>query len=97
MKVRLTRRALADLHAIAHYLKDRNPRAAERVEIVIRATLQRIAEYPSIGRHQAAQRVRKAVTPEFGYIIYYEVDESLGEIAILAIQHGRQERPFDDA
>ena len=34
MKVRLTRRALADLHAIAHYLKDRNPRAAERVEML---------------------------------------------------------------
>ncbi len=46
MKLDLTRQALADLHDIARYLKARNPRAAEHVETVIRATLQAIVDYP---------------------------------------------------
>ncbi len=97
MKLYLTRQALADLHDIARYLKARNPRATEHVETVIRATLQAIVDYPSIGRHQSVSNVRKAVTSEFGYIVYYEVNETVGEIAVLTIQHGRQERPYEDA
>ena len=97
MKLRLTLRAVGDLHGIARYLTARNPAAAQRVETAIRATLETVADYPLIGRRQADASVRKAVTPEFGYLIYYEVNDALEEIAVLTIQHCRQERPYEDA
>lgn len=66
MKLRLTLRAVGDLHGIAHYLKARNPRAAQRVETATRATLETVAGYPSIGRRQSVPGVRKTVTFEYG-------------------------------
>ena len=50
MKLRLTRRALADLEAIARFLLARNPQAAERVEVAIRAAFETLIDYPSAGR-----------------------------------------------
>jgi toxin ParE1/3/4 len=96
MKLRLTRRALADLEAISRYLRARNPPAAEHVEVAIKAALETLIDYPSAGRRQSASGVRKIVTSEYGYIVYYEVNVTLEEISILTIQHGRQERIYED-
>ena len=96
MRLRLTRRALADLEIIARFLLACNPQAAERVEVAIRAAFETLIDYPSAGRRQSTASVRKIVTSEYGYIVYYDVDVALKEISILTIQHGRQERSYDD-
>ncbi len=96
MRLRLTRRALADLEIIARYLEARSPQAAKRVEMAIRAAINRLVDYPSTGRRQSVSAVRKIVTSEYGYIVYYDVDVALKEISILTIQHGRQERSYED-
>ncbi len=96
MNLRLTRRAVADLDGIADYIKSYDPRAALRVRSAIQDTLRNIAAFPELGRRQDIEGVRKAVTPDYGYLIYYEVDSGSTEIAVLTIQHPKRDRPFDD-
>jgi plasmid stabilization system protein ParE len=48
MKVRYTRRAIADMGAIADYIRERNPAAAAKVETAIRLTIELLAGNPVI-------------------------------------------------
>ncbi len=48
MKLRLTRRAIDDLGAIAAYLRERNPDAALRVRAAILESLQNLTNFPLI-------------------------------------------------
>jgi hypothetical protein len=41
--------------------------------------------------------VRKLVTRNYRYFIYYTIDEVADEIVILSIQHPAQEREHSDA
>jgi toxin ParE1/3/4 len=41
--------------------------------------------------------VRKLVARRYPYLIYYSVDVSADEIAIIAIQHSSREREFFDS
>ena len=96
MKLRLTRRAAADVEEIADYIKMRNPLAALRVRSAIESALENIAAFPEMGRRQDIEPVRKAVTPKYGYLIYYAIEPGSAEITVLTIQHSKRERPFDD-
>ena len=96
MILRLTRRAARDIEDIADYIKSHDPGAALRVRAEIQATLRSIAEFPEMGRRQDVEGVRKMVTPDHRFLIYYLTGAASGEFAVLTIQHPRQERPFDD-
>jgi toxin ParE1/3/4 len=96
MRLRLTRRAAGDIEEIADYIKAHDPHAALRVRSAIQDTLRNIAAFPEMGRRQDIETVRKAVTPNYGYLIYYATDSGAAEIAVLTIQHSKRERPLDD-
>lgn len=96
MKLRFTARAAENLVVIADYLHERNPMAALRVRATIYEGLQNLLLFPRAGRPQTHEGVRKFVTPRYGYLIYYLVDEAADEIVILAVKHPARERDYED-
>jgi len=97
MKLRFTPRAVSDIAAIADYIRERDPAAAERVRAAIIQSLQDLILFPRLGRAQTVEGVRKLVTRRYPYLVYYRVDEAAEEIIILAIQHPAREREHEDA
>ena len=94
MKLRYTAQAIADLEAIADYLKPRSPQGLGHVRAAILDGLNTIVEFPRIGRLQDAGGVRKLALRKYKYLIYYTVEED--EIIVAAIQHGSRKRAFGD-
>jgi plasmid stabilization system protein ParE len=92
MKLRLSRRAISDLHVILDYLNMRNPGAAKRVRSAIDNALNLLTSFPTIGVvHE--RDVRKYVMPRFPYLIYYSIAEREQEIRIITIRHAAR-RPW---
>jgi plasmid stabilization system protein ParE len=59
-------------------------------------SLQNLTLFPSIGRLQNVEGVRKLVTPRYRYLVYYTIDEGAEEIVILTIQHPARSREYRD-
>jgi Plasmid stabilisation system protein. len=59
MKLRFTPRAVQDIAAVADYIRERNPGAAERVRAAILQSLQNLVLFPQVGRAQTVAGVRK--------------------------------------
>jgi len=92
MKLRYTERAIADLEAIEAYIAQHNPRASVAVGERIRGAIELLADFPGLGRARDAEvRVLPLVTNP--YVVYYSVDASADEVAILHVRHGRRRRP----
>lgn len=96
MRIRFTPRAVQDLFDIAEYIRKRNPTAALRVRAAILESLQHLAMFPRVGRRQNVEAVRKLLTRRYPYLVYYMVDESAGEIIILAVRHPARKRDHED-
>ena len=97
MKLRFTRRAVANIVEITAYIRERNPAAAQRVRAAIYDSLQNLILFPHIGRRQNTGGVRKLVTRKYAYLVYYIVDEQAEEIVILNVKHSAQRRDHQDA
>jgi len=85
-----------DLADIADYLHERSPAVARRVRDAILESLQNLASFPHIGRRQNVEHVRRLVVRRYGYLIYYEANESAEEIVILTIRHPSRRREYLD-
>ena len=96
MKLRFTPRAVQDLADIGDYIGERNPKAALRVRAAILESLQNLVMYPLFGRQQKVAGVRKLVTRQYPYLVYYTVDDPAEEIIILTIQHSARGREHTD-
>lgn len=92
MKLRFTRRATQNIIEIAAYIRARNPAAAARVRDSILDAMQTLVLFPKSGRPQAVEGVRKLVTRQYRYLVYYAIDVSAEEIVVLTIQHPARER-----
>jgi toxin ParE1/3/4 len=95
VKLRFTPRATRDLAQIAEFLRTRNTSAMLAIRAAILRSLQNRTLFPAMGRLQNVEGVRKLVTPRYRYLIYYTIDQDVGEVLILTIQHparGRQSR-----
>ena len=97
MKLRFTPRALANIIEISEYIKERNPAAAQRVRDSIYRSLQNLILFPHVGRRQKTEGVRRFVVPKYGYLVYYTLDETAEEIAILNVKHPARRREYEDA
>ena len=87
MKIAYSSRAVADIASIADYLSERSPQGALAVERRIREVLDRLAEFPGMGR-ELAQRPRVRVMPigRYPYLIFYTVISN--ELVVLHVRHG---------
>jgi toxin ParE1/3/4 len=97
VKLRFTRRATRDIEGIAEEAQAYGPETANRIKRAIEGTLDMLTMFPHIGHRQSAAGVRKIVTTNYRYVIYYEVDVAGDWIDIIAVQHPAQRRPFIDA
>ena len=88
MRVRYSKRAVADLIAIADYIREHNPRAAQAVERRIRASIDRLETFSFIGRPTNDPSMRLLPIVRYPYVVFYEVLE--GEVVIHHIRHGRR-------
>ena len=96
MRLRLTRRAAADIADIADYLHQHSPSAALHVRAAILDSLQRLVNFPHSGRAQTVAGVRKLVVRKYPYLVYYTADQAADEVIVLTIQHAAKERELDD-
>jgi len=92
VKVRYRRRALADIENIHDYLHERSPRAATEVVARIRAAAERLSLWPRAGHIGRVAMTYEWVVVGTPYIIVYEIDEAVAEVAIIAVFHGAQDR-----
>jgi addiction module RelE/StbE family toxin len=92
MRVRYSKGAVTDLVAIADYIRDRNPRAAEEVEKRIRASIGQLEMFPLIGRPTEDPSIRMFPIVRYPYLVFYEV--AGGQVVIHHIRHARRE-PLD--
>jgi plasmid stabilization system protein ParE len=94
MIVRFTPRALADIEAIADYIKAHRPRAALRVEQAISISIKHLGQHPNLGVDRPHLGVRALAVPRFPYTIYYRVDDQT--VPIIHILHGARDAPGSD-
>jgi toxin ParE1/3/4 len=96
MKLRFTPRAVENIAAIADYIRDHNPAAAQRVRAAIYDSLQDLILFPHAGRIQQIEDVRKFVTRKYVYLVYYTADDTADEIIVLNVKHPAQSREHED-
>jgi plasmid stabilization system protein ParE len=92
MRIVVRAEAADDLGLIFDWIAKDNPRAAAETVARIRRRIGRL-ETPGLshmGRRGRVEGTRELV--EAPYIIVYEVDEVRGELTVLAVFHGAQDR-----
>ena len=93
MNLHYTLAAHAHISRIYDYIEMQNPLAASRVVARIRSAAERLTENPEMGRIGAAVDTREWVVRGLPYIIVYEVQAERGQVVVLGIYHGAQQRP----
>jgi plasmid stabilization system protein ParE len=88
VRVRYRRRAQLDIHNIHDYIASRNAR--------IRSAADRLGSLPFMGHGGRVPGTYEWGVVGLPYIVVYEVDEVIGEVAIIAVFHGRQDRDRGD-
>lgn len=90
MRVRWLRTALRDLESQIDYIATDNPEAAARVSLRIRASVERLAEFPEMGRIGRVPATRELVVAGTSWIAVYRVGTS---VEILRVLHASQRWP----
>jgi toxin ParE1/3/4 len=88
MKLRYTRRALADVVAIADYVVVHNPSAAADIEAAIASTIGLLTDFPLLGRSRPELDARALGVPRYPFTVYYRIDGD--EIWIVHIRDDRR-------
>jgi plasmid stabilization system protein ParE len=92
LRLRFDARAVRDLNDIRAYVGERSATGAERVRRHILATVERLSDFPFLGRATDEARVRVLALTRYPYLIFYTVLKD--EVVILHVRHGRR-RPID--
>ena len=95
MKVRFSKRALAELDFILADLAQKNPNAAQHFETRISAITQRIGQFP-LGFQEVAERpgVRRVPLLRYPYLMFYKV--LADEVIVVRIVHGSRKEPWEN-
>jgi toxin ParE1/3/4 len=94
MRLRYTPRAVHHLHAIADYIAERSPVAAQHVGSRIREAAELLAKFPELGHMGALAGTRELIVPGLPYIVVHRVEPGDQDtLTILGIYHGAQLRP----
>lgn len=85
-------RARADLRRVAEFLRNKNPRAAERATQTIRRDFALLITAPALGRPVDNSGLRELIVSfsEGGYVVLYRYDPDVDAIVIIAIRHQRE-------
>jgi len=91
MRVIWTRPALRDLEAIGDYIERENPAAAERTVTRILDQVDRLKQYPHIGRPGRIAGTRELVVTQTPFVVPYRVRDEA--IEVLSVFHGARKWP----
>lgn len=85
--------AADDLERVREFLDTNNPEAAKRALRTIFAALERVEEFPDLGRPTEDADIRQIVIPfgAAGYVVRYTIVESR-DVLVLRLWHGREAR-----
>jgi len=83
--------ALNDLESIRDFIAQDNPRAAARVRTAIQTTIDRLAQFPRLGREGRVAGTRELVVPNAPYVVVYRIVEN--QVRILAVLHTARRWP----
>ncbi|HXK04513.1 MAG TPA: type II toxin-antitoxin system RelE/ParE family toxin [Verrucomicrobiae bacterium] len=93
MRIRWTPAAAADLKAIHDYLREHEPQWARLTVIELRQGIQKLKQFPQIGRPGRAEGTRELLHERLPYIVVYRVR---GEaVEVLRIWHPSQDRRLE--
>jgi plasmid stabilization system protein ParE len=92
MKVRWSETALAEIESIFAYIYDRNRAAASAVIERIEGLVSLLEEFPQMGHLTDEEEVRMIAVVRYPFLIFYSIDEMTGEVVILHVRHGAQDR-----
>lgn len=95
MKLRYSRRALAELDAILADLAGKNPVAARHFGARVFQIGQRVGQFP-YGYQEVAERpgVRRIPMVRYPYLIFYKVLSD--ETVVLRVVHGARKEPWEN-
>jgi addiction module RelE/StbE family toxin len=88
MKVRWLKQGNASLALVEHYIAAENPAAGGRIIDQIEASVQRLAQFPLLGRTGVVPGTRELVIPGTEYLVVYLILEK--EVRILRVFHCKQ-------
>lgn len=94
MKFTLSPAAAADIERLQSFLMNFGPSAADRAVVALDNAVRSLEIFPERGRPSGVPRVRELIVP-FGrssYILRYAYIPAAGEIVVLRIWHGREQR-----
>ncbi|NOZ69858.1 MAG: type II toxin-antitoxin system RelE/ParE family toxin [Deferribacteres bacterium] len=91
MQIKWFRDAVADLVEIRGYIARDKPDAAGNVARRIKSEVDRLREYPGMGRPGRVEGTRELIISGFPYIIPYRVKNNV--IEILRVLHGAMQWP----
>ena len=92
MNVVIRKAAYTDLERIFAWIAKDNPTAAHAVANRIFDAIDRLAEFPHMGRAGTVAGTREWIVHGLPYIIVYTLDAQQDELAVIAVFHGAQDR-----
>jgi toxin ParE1/3/4 len=86
--------AATDVERVREFLGANNPEAAKRALRTIFAALERVEEFPDLGRPTEDADIRQIVIPfgTAGYIVRYTILPESSDVLVLRLWHGREMR-----
>jgi toxin ParE1/3/4 len=90
MSVRYTARALEQLAEIFDYIARDNPQAAHAVQARIKASIERLDDFPFAGRITERPGVRVLTVVRYPYRVFYSTFGT-GEVIVLRILHAARD------
>jgi plasmid stabilization system protein ParE len=92
--IHFSQEARSDIERVREFLSINNPEAAKRALQMIFAALERLEEFPNLGRPTKDPAIRQLVIPfgARGYVARYTV-RGKDDILVLRLWHGREARP----
>jgi len=99
--IRWTEPAMTDFLGIVEWLNDKNPTAAARVGRTILNAIERLENFPLLGKPGRSPDTRELGIAKFPYLVVYSVEPATitsdpVRVAILRVLHGAMLWPRDD-
>jgi addiction module RelE/StbE family toxin len=91
MKIKWLKRAFQNLENIANYLQQDNPEIAIQVILKIQTGIEKLADFPLMGRKGRVASTRELVIINTPYVIIYRIKNN--SVEILRILHSAQKFP----
>ena len=89
MRVEWLAKALKNLEDEASYIALENPKAADEFSEAIFASVDKLAQFPTMGREGRVKNTREWAVPNWSYLIPYQIRGD--RLQILGVFHTRQQ------